>query len=166
VKIRTAREGDAEGLLRLLRRLDGETRFMMYEPGERKTTVEAQEEVLGNTLVSKNNTLLLAEEGDLPVGFLEAVGGIFRRNRHVAHLVVGVLEAYAGRGIGTALMAEAERWVRGRGLRCLELTVMTHNHAAINLYGKGGFAIEGTRRQSIRVDGSYVDEYYMAKRLA
>jgi hypothetical protein len=41
---RTAREGDAEGVLELLLRLDEETRFMMYEPGERSTSVERQAE--------------------------------------------------------------------------------------------------------------------------
>jgi hypothetical protein len=33
----------------------------------------------------------LAEEEGRPVGFLEATRGAYRRNRHVAHLVVGVL---------------------------------------------------------------------------
>ncbi len=42
---------------------------------------------------------------------------------------------------------------------------MAHNLGAVALYEKAGFAIEGTRKQSMLVDGSYVDEHYMAKLL-
>src|SRR3712207_9278908 len=65
---RTAREGDAEGVLELLLRLDEETRFMMYEPGERSTSVERQAEILRNRLAGRNRALLLREGGGLPVG--------------------------------------------------------------------------------------------------
>ena len=114
MQIRTAREGDAGGMLRLLRRLDRETRFMMYEPGERKTTVQAQREALRDTLASDNATVLLAEEDGHPVGFLDAIGGAFRRNRHVARLVVGVVGGYTGRGIGAASRRSGTLGARGR----------------------------------------------------
>jgi LmbE family N-acetylglucosaminyl deacetylase len=87
--VRTATRSDAEALLRLLRRLDEETRFMMYEPGERTATVQEQRGLLETILAG--GTVLLAEEEGRPVGFLEATRGAYRRNRHVAHLVVGVL---------------------------------------------------------------------------
>lgn len=163
--IRIARESDGECLLKLLQRLDRETHFMMYESKERTTTVEAQREFLKDVLTTGDSVVLVAEEDARPVGFLEATGGTFRRNRHVAHLVVGVLKQHAGRGIGAALLAEAERWGREVGLHRLELTVMTHNLAAVALYEKAGFVVEGTRKDSMLVDGSYVDEYYMVKLL-
>jgi RimJ/RimL family protein N-acetyltransferase len=40
---------------------------------------------------------------------------------------------------------------------------MAHNEAAIALYQKMGFMVEGTKRDSMRVNGQYVDELYMAK---
>jgi RimJ/RimL family protein N-acetyltransferase len=40
---------------------------------------------------------------------------------------------------------------------------MVHNERAIALYKKMGFEIEGTKKRSMRIDGQYVDEYYMAK---
>ncbi len=164
--VRTARESDAEVLLGLLKQLDEETRFMMYEPGERTTTVREQQALLREALASPNGTVLLAEEDGRPVGFLEASGGSFRRNRHVVHMVVGVLRACAGKGIGRALMESAELWACERGgIHRLELTVMAHNSKAVALYERAGFAIEGTRRHSMLVDGSYVDEHYMAKML-
>lgn len=64
--IRAVQEGDAEALLWLLKRLDDETRFMMYEPGERVTTVREQEESLRTILSGGNGTVLLAEEAGRP----------------------------------------------------------------------------------------------------
>jgi RimJ/RimL family protein N-acetyltransferase len=42
---------------------------------------------------------------------------------------------------------------------------MTDNRATVALYEKAGFVVEGTRRDSMLLDGSYVDEYYGAKLL-
>ncbi len=42
---------------------------------------------------------------------------------------------------------------------------MTYNTAGIALYKKMGFEIEGTKRNSLFIDGKYVDEYYMSKLL-
>ncbi len=39
---------------------------------------------------------------------------------------------------------------------------MVHNERAVGLYQKVGFEIEGTRKNSLFVNGKYVDEYYMA----
>ena len=72
--VRTIKEGDAEGVLELLLQLDEQTRFMMYEPGERPTNVGRQAEILRTLLASDNSTFLLAEEDGRPVGFLEATG--------------------------------------------------------------------------------------------
>jgi len=50
-----------------------------------------------------------------------------------------------GRGIGTALVAEAIEWARAQGLHKLTLGVFPHNDAAIALYRKFGFVDEGRR---------------------
>ena len=47
----------------------------------------------------------------------------------------------------------------------LELTVFCENTPAVRLYRKMGFEIEGIRRNSMKLDGVYKDEYAMAKML-
>ncbi len=165
MRIRHAWEGDAEELLRLRKQLDAETTLMMLEPGERTTTVRQEREEIRETFAAGNRTILIAEEEGHLVGYLEARGGQFNRNRHNAQIVMGVLQDYAGRGIGTSLMAEAENWARQHGIKRLELTVMKHNQSAISLYKKMGFVTEGERSHSLLVDGALVDELYMAKLL-
>jgi len=60
------------------------------------------------------------------------------------------------------LLAELQ-FTRHHAVHRLELTVMVHNERAIRLYKKMGFEIEGTKKHSLLISGSYVDEYHMAK---
>jgi RimJ/RimL family protein N-acetyltransferase len=63
------------------------------------------------------------------------------------------------------MLSKLEHWAKGTGIRRLELTVMTHNERAVGLYKRIGFEVEGLRKDSLYVDGRYVDEYSMAKLL-
>ncbi|GAB3790915.1 hypothetical protein GCM10028868_04180 [Virgibacillus kimchii] len=73
------------------------------------------------------------------------------------------MDDYQGKGIGTALFCELEKWAMQNGLHRLELTVITDNLAGITLYKKAGFQKEGVKRDSLYMDGKYVNEYYMSK---
>jgi RimJ/RimL family protein N-acetyltransferase len=163
--IRTIRENDAEQFLNLCKQLDAETQFMMLEPDERKTTLEEQRTQIEILLRQENQTIFVAEQVNQLVGYLAASGGKFIRNRHSAHIVIGILQAFTGQGIGTQLFQSLEEWAQQQRLHRLELTVMKHNIAGVALYHKQGFAIEGTKRHSLHINGKYVDEYYMAKLL-
>jgi L-phenylalanine/L-methionine N-acetyltransferase len=86
------------------------------------------------------------------------------RRAHTGVLGMGVHDAFQGRGIGTALMEAvveaADRWL---GLTRLQLTVYADNPAAIALYRKFGFEVEGTFRAFALRDGAYVDALAMAR---
>jgi RimJ/RimL family protein N-acetyltransferase len=166
VRIREIEEADDSGFVELRKTLDSETRFMLREPGEQTMTVEEQRRWIKAIQARDNQTILVAEDGGKLVGFLSAIGGEYRRRSRTVHVVIGILQAHSGRGLGTQLFEELERWSRARDLHRLELTVMVHNERAIRLYRKMGFVIEGTKRHSLLVDGAYVDEYVMARILA
>jgi putative acetyltransferase len=86
------------------------------------------------------------------------------RRRHALMLGISVAREAQGRGVGSALMAAmcdyADRWI---GALRIELTVYTDNEAALALYRKFGFVIEGTFRGYALRDGRYVDAYAMAR---
>ncbi len=86
------------------------------------------------------------------------------RRAHAGSLGMFVRDDYTGRGIGTALLQAiidlAERWL---GLWRLELDVFSDNAAALHLYAKMGFVIEGTKRRYALRDGAYVDTHLMAR---
>ena len=163
--IRTIRISDAEQFLNLCKQLDAETKFMLLEPSERKTTLEEQRDQINNLLRQENQTILVAEQDNHLIGYLEATGGTFKRSRHSAYLVIGILQDFAGQGIGMQLFQRLEEWAQQKHIHRLELTVMTHNTAGIALYKKQGFATEGSRRHSLLINGQYVDEFSMSKLL-
>ncbi len=132
--IRTIRISDAEQFLNLCKQLDAETQFMLLEPGERKTTLEEQQDQINNLLRQENQTIFVAEQDNQLVGYLEATGGTFKRNRHSAYLVIGILQAFADQGIGTQLFQRMEEWAKLKHIHRIELTVMDHNAAGIALY--------------------------------
>ena len=161
-RIRIAGPGDAAALLRLKQRLDLQTAFMLLEPDERNTSVQALADDVGAAVRSGNSAVIVAESGDELAGYVELTGGAFRRNRTTAHLVMGVLTEASGQGLGTALLSQAKHWAVTHGLHRLELTVMAHNHRAAGLYKRVGFSVEGRRAQCLVVEGRFVDELYMA----
>ena len=162
VRIRTARPYDAAALLDLKRQLDEETSFMMYEPGERESSVQDLARELAGIARTPNSVVLLAEIDDQLAGYVELTGGSFRRSRATAYVVIGVRAHAAGRGIGTGLLRHAKDWAAAHGLHRLELTVMARNTRAIRLYERMGFAVEGRRCECLLVDGQFVDELTMA----
>lgn len=163
VQIRSVRLDEAERLLALKRRLDCESHFMLLEADERTGTAEELADELRLLSRAPNSTLLVAEAGGELIGYVQATGGRYRRNRVTAEVVIGVVAAGSGHGVGTAMLQELDRWAQSAGLRRLELTVMAHNHAARRLYQRSGFIEEGRRRECLVVGGSAVDEVYMAK---
>ncbi|WP_425453646.1 N-acetyltransferase family protein [Oceanobacillus chungangensis] len=98
-------------------------------------------------------------------GILVGYGGDAKRNKHSAYIVIGILQDYRGKGIGTKLFEELEHWASNHNIHRLELSVVTRNEPGLSLYKKMGFEIEGTKRHSLFIDGEFVDEYEMVKLL-
>lgn len=86
------------------------------------------------------------------------------RRRHAANIGMGVKPSARRAGVGAALMSAAielaEKW---SAVRRIELEVYTDNEAALGLYRKFGFTIEGTMRQYAFRNGEFVDVHLMAR---
>ena len=160
--VRPATEADAPALVELRRKLFAETSFMLWEPAEFTHTAEHERKRIANLTSQSNSLVLVAEQGAQAVGLLSAIGGERNRLRHLAVLALGVAKSHWGQGIATAMVQEAVAWSARVGLVRLELTVHTSNLAALSVYLRCGFQVEGVRRNSLFVDGKYVDEYLMS----
>lgn len=163
IALRQARPGDASTLRALLDRLDRETPYLGFVPGERSPHFLATQQQIIEDPTEANGAIFLTFSGADAVGFLQAEVCPLLRYRHCLTIAIGVLQTHAGAGIGRRLFEAAEAWARARRIHRLELTVATHNERAIALYMKSGFAIEGRLRHAVVVDGQYVDDYIMAK---
>ena len=150
---------------KFIKKVESESEFKLLEPGERKIVEEEQKKRIKLMRKSYNSTIFIAEEDKQLIGYLIVMGGNAERNKHSVYLVIGILAVYRGRGIGTKLFEQLEKWGKEKNVHRLELTVVTQNQAGLQLYKKMGFEIEGTKRQSLYIDGKFVDEYYMSKLL-
>jgi len=151
---------DGEKYLKLMKQLDVETSFMLYEPNERKTTVTEMEKKI-EQINATGGVLIGAEVDNELVGFISASRVPLNRIKHSVYLVMGVLGKESGKGIATGLFKELIGWARNNNIKRLELTVMKQNERAIGLYKKVGFEIEGIKKCSLIIDKQYIDEYYM-----
>ncbi len=108
---------------------------------------------------------LVAVVGDRVVGMASVETFPNRpRRSHVGSIGICVHDEWHGKGVGTALMRAildlADNWLN---LRRLELEVYADNEAAISLYERMGFEVEGTLRQHAFRDGQYVDSKMMGR---
>ncbi|EHJ00529.1 GCN5-related N-acetyltransferase [Clostridium sp. DL-VIII] len=159
---RNIEKSDTESLWNMMNQLDYETKFMLYEPGERTKNLSRLQ---GNvdSAVDGNNLFFIAADGNEIIGYIAAQIGNVKREQHSAYIVVGIREKYRNQGIGTKFFNSLDEWAVENRIVRLELTVLCTNKIALNLYKKNGFEIEGTKRKSMYIDGEYVDEYYMSK---
>ena len=160
--VRKVTHEDAQSLLELFIQLDEDTEFMLFEPGERATSLEEQHSIISMFQNDDSKEMLVAESSEI-CGFCVIVGGPQNRVAHVASLVIGVLKSKWGQGVGSKIMSNALSAAKTMGFSRIELTVNINNSAAINLYKKFGFTVEGERLSALQINGSLVNEYYMAK---
>lgn len=165
MNIRHVCEQDDQMLADLILRIEKESNFMLYEGGERSLDARGINQKIKTVQSQENSTIIVAEDDSKLIGYVMAMGGLARRNRHSAYLVAGLLKDYRNKGIGTKMFQTLLSWAQKKGLHRLELTVIAHNDAAIALYKKMGFKVEGVKRDSLWISGKYVDEYYMARLL-
>ena len=107
---------------------------------------------------------LVAQVGAEVVGNISLTLERNPRRRHAARLGMYVAPAFWNQGVGSRLIAAAldiaDNWLN---LQRVELEVMTDNEAAVHLYQKFGFEIEGCRQFAVYGGGRWADEYVMAR---
>ncbi|MFG3224858.1 GNAT family N-acetyltransferase [Kitasatospora sp. NPDC048194] len=88
-------------------------------------------------------------------------------NRHVRQIQgLAVAGPARGRGIGRRLVEAACAAARAGGARKMSLRVLGWNTPARRLYESCGFVVEGSLAEEFLIDGRYVDDVWMARRLA
>lgn len=166
INIREVTIDDAENLVQLIKQVETESNFMLYGSGERDIDTDKQKNQIELFSQSPHSTILVSENPYRKlVGYAYLIGSNAPKQSHVIHIVIGVLDEFTSIGIGTKLFQALEDWAINHNMTKLELTVVVDNVTAIGLYQKMGFEIEGTKKQSLLIDGKYCDEYYMGKLL-
>ena len=107
---------------------------------------------------------LVAERDGRIVGQLTLTTMERHRRKHVATLGLAVSAECRRQGVASRLLSAAlelcDQWL---AIRRVELTVYSDNDAAITLYRKFGFIIEGEHKAYAFRNGDYVDACTMAR---
>jgi putative acetyltransferase len=107
---------------------------------------------------------LVADDNGRCVGMITVNQRQNPRQIHCGGLGMMVHRDYWGMGIGSQLMAAildiSDNWL---GLTRVELEVNTDNPAAIHIYEKFGFEIEGVHKFHNIGNGRWADSYFMAR---
>ncbi|MBR9786717.1 MAG: GNAT family N-acetyltransferase [Vibrionaceae bacterium] len=86
------------------------------------------------------------------------------RTSHTASFGIGVHDRFHGLGVGSKLIETvtelADNWLN---VRRIQIEVNADNDAAIGLYKKHGFQIEGEAVDACFRDGEFINTYYMAR---
>lgn len=111
---------------------------------------------------------LVAEVAAGPfLGRVIGMAGAHRRSgrkSHVAGLGMSVDPEFQGRSVGTQLMgAVLDMAERHWAVRRIELEVYPDNEAAVRLYRKFGFQVEGRKTHVAIREGSFVDSLVMSR---
>ena len=163
--IREAEPGDAVELVTFLNRVSLETDFTSLDGDGILLTGEEMEIFLNKQASSDNQISLLAFLNGKIAGIVNITADQRKRVRHIGDLFIVIGKRYWNNGLGSLLLEEAIEWAQASGiLRRLQLTVQTRNQAAVHLYQKHGFIIEGRQERGAYIEeGEFIDVYLMGK---
>jgi putative acetyltransferase len=136
VTVREATLEDVDAAVAMLVEVAGEGRWIATEA---PVDVERRRRRMAEDVAGEDAVILVAEAGGQLVGEL----GLHLARYGVAELGMAVAAGWRGRGVGTALLAEAVERARKAGAHKLALQVWPHNAAALALYERFGFRREG-----------------------
>lgn len=156
--------GDAE-LVTLLNRVSLETDFTSLDREGILLTDTEMELFLDKQARSENQITLLALLNDEIAGLVNITADQRKRVRHIGDLFIVIGKKYWNNGLGSLLLEEVVEWAQASGiLRRLQLTVQTRNQAAVHLYQKNGFVIEGRQERGAYIEeGEFIDVYFMGR---
>ena len=136
ITVREATLADVDAVVAILVDVAGEG---LWIGTEAPVDVERRRRRMVEDVEGDHAVVLVAEAGGVAVGQL----GLHLAPYGVADLGMAVVAGWRGRGVGTALLAEAVERARKAGAHKIALQVWPHNAAALALYERFGFRREG-----------------------
>jgi RimJ/RimL family protein N-acetyltransferase len=141
-----------------------EERCPFFLTRESPPTLDETAELIRDYAESPRSALLIAEVPEAVVGSVQFCGFSHPQQTHWGTMAVSVLRPWRRRGVGRALVTALLEWAKGvDGLRRVSLEVFATNTPAIRLYESLGFAVDGAKRDGVRVGEEYVDLLLMSR---
>jgi putative acetyltransferase len=159
--VRAGEPGDAASFLDLWKAVVAERRFVRTERAEHSVGYYRRRHFRHTW--TDDQASIVAVAGDRVIGHLSVSREDSAATRHVASIGMAVAADWRGKGVGSALMAEAIEWARQFRVEKLALSVYPDNAAALALYRKFGFQEEGRLTGHSKKSIGYRDEIVMGR---
>ena len=160
--LREANINDAEGILKYLNVVGGESDNLLFEENEFQLTVE-QEKGYIETMRENDNALMVIGviNGEI-ISIAQVAAPPRKRIVHNGELAISVKKEYWSMGIGTEIMKLLIDFAKKTGvIKNISLGVKSDNEKAIKLYEKMGFEKVGAHKNFFNINGVYYDEILM-----
>lgn len=167
IVLRNARPEDAEDLIRYLKTTSAETPYLIREPEEITMTDTKERQLIQAKIDADRELMLVAFLDGKHVGNCSLMSiAPYKRYKHRCEVAIALYKEYCGCGIGKAMLQIVLDVAKKVGYEQAELEVVAENKDAIHLYEKLGFEKYGTLPDNMKfADGSYMDAYWMMKKL-
>ena len=167
IVLRSAHEDEADMLIDYLKTVCGETDFLLVYPDEVKYTTEDETKFIKHHNESEDSMVMLAFVDGVYAGNCSFTTiGNSRRSKHRADIGIALFQKYTGFGLGRLMLERLISKIKDCGFEQAELTVISGNDRAYNLYESLGFKECGRMPNAHKYDdGSYRDDIYMVLKL-
>ncbi|GLS90135.1 acetyltransferase [Psychromonas marina] len=159
IEIRQIQETDIQGFYDALCSVASEGIYLLT------TTPPAYEKMVNfvRNNIAHNHAQFVAVLDGRVIGWADIIPLERNTMTHVGHLGMGVLSTFRGLGIGSKLLEKTITHAWEQQLTRLELEVFSDNAAAIKLYNKHHFQIEGVKKNARLYNNHYQDMTIMAQ---
>jgi putative acetyltransferase len=132
--------------------------YLTYDPMSKQDFSVIYDQLL------ETKTVFVAENEGVIIATYRLIPKTARQAHTVYFGSFTIRKDFQGRGFGKKILEHIKYYVTDDQKTRIELTVDVNNAAAIALYKKAGFEVEGTVRKSYRLNATneYYDEYLMA----
>lgn len=167
VILRNARPEDSAALIEYLRTTSAETPYLIREPEEITITEEQENQFIQAKIDAERELMLVAVIDGKHIGNCSLMSiAPYKRYSHRCDVAIALYKEFCGCGIGKAMLQTVLDVAKNIGYEQVELEVMAENKDAIAMYEKLGFEKFGTFPDNMKyADGSYMDAYWMMKKL-
>jgi len=159
--IRSARVGDAERYLGYTQGILDE-RLETLCPRVKRPSLEEMRDWMA-LHAGESGAIYIAENEELIVGNIDICRVERPELDHTIQFGMSVRNGYRNSGIGTRLLERGLDWFYANAkAERMQLEVSDNNVAALNLYRKHGFVVEGIKRRALKKDTQYIDLILMS----
>lgn len=157
-EIRLDQKEDAKEMLEYLKKVGGETDFLLFGNEGIPLSLKEEETLLERMNQSPYAKMYIVKDKDLIIGNASIHTSTKPRIQHKAELAISVLKSYWGKGVSKLLMDKIIEYAKTSGfIEMILLEVATTNTRAIKFYESYGFKSYGVARNAVKMDQGYLD---------